>query len=66
MRILLALILLAACEENTPPSPDAAPCEAYGNRFPPTPDDACAGVYQFDVYECTWSCSTWGLDGGVQ
>ena len=66
MKFLLAFLFLVACDENISPSPDAGACEAYGNEFPPTPDAACDGVYQFDVHVCTWSCSTWGFDGGVQ
>lgn len=63
MQIFLALILfLAACSVNTNPSPDAGTCE----QWPDVPAAACACVYQFDVHDCTWSCSTWGFDGGVK
>ncbi len=62
MKFLALIFFLVACGENASPSPDANTCA----EWPDTPAETCAGVYQFDVNACTWSCSTWGFDGGVQ
>ncbi len=63
MRAVLLALVLVACGDNIEPQTDAGPC---GAEFPPVPDAACAGVYQLDVHTCTWSCSTFGFDAGVQ
>lgn len=65
--IFSLLVLAASCGDNIEPVlPDAASqCEMYPDSWPPVPEERCDGVYQFNVHTCYWTCSTWGLDGGI-